>query len=139
MTDISVVIPTFNRLWSLPKAVQSCLSTTAEVEIIVVDNGSTDGTWQHLMVYRKACAMLAERGELSARRKRAPRRFICSLMRELPKTHPAEAVDLYGWICELAPTFSPPIRRSLVPAYRMLGFRTTKRLVNIRSRPRGRP
>ena len=116
MTDISVVIPTFNRLWSLPKAVQSCLSTTAEVEIIVVDNGSTDGTdgtWQHLMVYRKAFAMLAERGELSARRKRAPRRFIWSLMRELPKTHPAEAVDLYDWICELAPTFSSPIRRRL--------------------------
>lgn len=48
MIDISIVIPTYNRLWSLPKAVQSCRSTTAKVEVIVVDNGSTDGTWEWL-------------------------------------------------------------------------------------------
>ena len=48
MTDVSIIIPTYNRLWSLPNAVQSCLSTTANVEVIVVDNGSTDGTWEWL-------------------------------------------------------------------------------------------
>ena len=48
MIDISIVIPTYNRLWSLPKAVQSCLTMAAKVEVIVVDNGSTDGTWEWL-------------------------------------------------------------------------------------------
>ncbi|MBI3197798.1 MAG: glycosyltransferase, partial [Rhodospirillales bacterium] len=44
MIDISIVIPTYDRLWSLPDAVRSCLATAAKVEVIVVDNGSTDGT-----------------------------------------------------------------------------------------------
>ena len=310
MIDISVVIPTYNRLWSLPKTVESCRSTTANVEIIVIDNGSTDGTWdwlqqqhgirpirmdnwgkdwaivealkvaqgeyvrfldsddwmseganeeqlrqareehadivvagyqdydeaagtlqvnswedcddfiaqqlgegwsshysaflfrrdfiadiphrqdfayiddrmfmievalkkprlaiyrkpafvhrrhqrsrlqvsggivktvatwQHLMVYRKAFAMLAAMGELSDRRKRAPLRFIWSLMRELAKTHPAEAVIVYDWIYELDPAFAPPIRRSLALAYRLLGFRAAERLVNMRLHLRPRP
>ena len=42
--DISIIIPTFNRLWSLPGAIESCRNTKCEVEIIVVDDGSTDGT-----------------------------------------------------------------------------------------------
>jgi glycosyltransferase involved in cell wall biosynthesis len=29
MTDLSIIIPTYNRLWSLPKAVQSCLTVAA--------------------------------------------------------------------------------------------------------------
>ena len=48
MADISVVIPTYNRLWALPKAVESCRSAAADVEIVVVDDGSTDGTWEWL-------------------------------------------------------------------------------------------
>lgn len=48
MSDISVVIPTYNRLWSLPQAVDSCRSERGNVEIIVVDDGSTDGTWEWL-------------------------------------------------------------------------------------------
>ncbi|MDP1967475.1 MAG: glycosyltransferase family 2 protein [Reyranella sp.] len=310
MIDISVVIPTYNRLWSLPNAVQSCLATAAKVEVIVVDNGSTDGTWewlqqqpgvrairmdnwgkdwavvealkvaqgeyvrfldsddwlaegandeqlrlarneaadvvvagyqdfddaantlhaltwvdcddfiaqqlgegwsshysaflfrrdfiadiphrqdfafiddrmfmievalkkprlavyrkpafihrrhgrgrlqdsrgivktvatwQQLTVYRKAFAMLGAAGELSPRRKRAPLRVVWSLMRELAKTHPAEAAAVYDWIHELDPTFAAPIRRSLALAYRTLGFRRTERLVNLRARLLGRP
>lgn len=47
--DISIIIPTYNRLWSLPKAVESCRSAgCCEIEIIVVDDGSTDGTWEWL-------------------------------------------------------------------------------------------
>jgi glycosyltransferase involved in cell wall biosynthesis len=310
MIDISVVIPTYNRLWSLPNAVQSCLATAAKIEVIVVDNGSTDGTWewlqqqpgvrairmdnwgkdwavvealkvaqgeyvrfldsddwlaegandkqlrlardegadvvvagyqdcddvsntlhtltwvdcddfiaqqlgegwsshysaflfrrdfildiphrqdfafiddrmfmievalrkprvavyrepafvhrrhgrgrlqdsggivktvatwQQLTAYRKAFAMLAAAGELSPRRKRAPLRFVWSLMRELAKTHPAEAAAVYDWIHELDPAFAAPIRRSLALAYRTLGFRRTERLVNLRARLLGRP
>lgn len=46
--DISIIIPTHNRLWSLPKAVGSCRGTACEVEIIVVDDDSDDGTWAWL-------------------------------------------------------------------------------------------
>jgi len=42
--DVSVIIPSRNRLWSLPQCVESCRSTKISVEIIVVDDGSTDGT-----------------------------------------------------------------------------------------------
>ncbi len=48
MIDMSIVIPTYNRLWSLPKAVESCRTAGCTVEIIVVDDGSTDGTWNWL-------------------------------------------------------------------------------------------
>ena len=48
MVDISVIIPTYNRLWALPKAVDSCFSTGCAVEVIVIDDGSTDETWDWL-------------------------------------------------------------------------------------------
>ena len=48
MSDISVVIPTYNRLWALPQAIESCRAADGTVEIIVVDDGSTDGTWEWL-------------------------------------------------------------------------------------------
>ena len=46
--DVSVIIPTYNRLWCLPAAVESCRRAACRVEIIVVDDGSTDGTWAWL-------------------------------------------------------------------------------------------
>jgi len=46
--DISVIIPTYNRLWCLPKAIESCRSNKCSVEIIVIDDGSTEGTWEWL-------------------------------------------------------------------------------------------
>lgn len=46
--DVSIIIPTYNRLWCLPKAVDSCRHTQCQTEIIVVDDGSTDGTWEWL-------------------------------------------------------------------------------------------
>ncbi|MFZ2900382.1 MAG: glycosyltransferase family 2 protein [Saprospiraceae bacterium] len=46
--DVSVIIPTFNRLWCLPRAIDSCRNTKCKTEIIVVDDGSTDGTWEWL-------------------------------------------------------------------------------------------
>jgi glycosyltransferase involved in cell wall biosynthesis len=48
MTDISIIIPTYNRLWCLPQAIESCRANKCRVEIIVVDDGSTDGTWDWL-------------------------------------------------------------------------------------------
>jgi len=49
MRDVSIIIPTYNRLWSLPTAVASCRSTICTTEIIVVDDGSYDGTWEWLL------------------------------------------------------------------------------------------
>ena len=46
--DISIIIPTYNRLWSLNKAIESCKETALSYEIIVVDDGSTDGTAEWL-------------------------------------------------------------------------------------------
>lgn len=60
MADISVVIPTYNRLWALPKAVESCRSPTVDVEIVVVDNGSTDGTWEWLQAQPGIVAIRTE-------------------------------------------------------------------------------
>lgn len=45
---ISIIIPTYNRLWSLPRAINSSRLNKHKVEIIVVDDGSTDGTWEWL-------------------------------------------------------------------------------------------
>lgn len=43
----SIIIPTYNRLWCLPEALASCPRGDS-IEIIVVDDGSTDGTWDWL-------------------------------------------------------------------------------------------
>ncbi|MDB4919641.1 glycosyltransferase family 2 protein [Mucilaginibacter sp.] len=42
--DLSIIIPTYNRLWSLPQTIESCRNTSCRAEIIVIDDGSTDGT-----------------------------------------------------------------------------------------------
>ena len=57
MSDISVVIPTFNRLWALPQAVESCRSAGGNVEIVVIDDGSTDGTWDWLQAQQDIVAI----------------------------------------------------------------------------------
>jgi glycosyltransferase involved in cell wall biosynthesis len=46
--DVSVIIPSRDRLWSLPQCVASCRSAQISVEIIVVDDASTDGTGEWL-------------------------------------------------------------------------------------------
>jgi len=42
--DVSVIIPSRDRLWCLPQCIASCRSTQLSIEIIVVDDASTDGT-----------------------------------------------------------------------------------------------
>ncbi|MFN4243751.1 MAG: glycosyltransferase family 2 protein [Tepidisphaerales bacterium] len=43
-TDITVVITTKNRIDCLPRAVESALAQHGNVEVLVIDDGSTDGT-----------------------------------------------------------------------------------------------
>jgi len=47
--DVSIIVPTRNRLWSLPRAIESCASASISVEVIVIDDGSTDGTAEWLL------------------------------------------------------------------------------------------
>jgi hypothetical protein len=50
--QISVIIPSFNRAWTLARAIDSVLAqTVAPKEIIVVDDGSTDHTPEVLAAY----------------------------------------------------------------------------------------
>ena len=89
--------------------------------------------WTNVEVYRKAVALLAEQGELSARRKRAAVGYVWPVVRNLAKTQLDEASAAAKWIFELDPDFVPPVRKSLAMAYRVLGFRTTERLLRIRA------
>lgn len=45
---LSVIIPTYNRLWALPRAIESCRGSAHPIEILVVDDGSRDGTREWL-------------------------------------------------------------------------------------------
>jgi glycosyltransferase involved in cell wall biosynthesis len=54
--DISVLIPAYNAQKTIKKAIDSILKQTYDqkfIKIIVCNNGSTDGTLQILMDYKK--------------------------------------------------------------------------------------
>ena len=54
---VSVIIPTHNRLQFLPDALDSVVAQDYRpLELIVVDDGSTDGTWDFLREYATAAA-----------------------------------------------------------------------------------
>ena len=48
---VSIIIPTFNRMGFLKDAIGSCLAQTwLQTEVIVVDDGSTDGTGREIEI-----------------------------------------------------------------------------------------
>lgn len=52
MPQISIIVPTFNRLAMLKRALASIeRQTYRDLEIVVIDNGSSDGTWDYLGRY----------------------------------------------------------------------------------------
>ncbi|QFU83056.1 glycosyltransferase family 2 protein [Natronorubrum aibiense] len=52
MTRVSVIIPTYNRATTLPRAIDSVLAQTVDdLEVVVVDDGSTDETSSVLASY----------------------------------------------------------------------------------------
>src|SRR5436190_457298 len=59
---VSVVIPTYNRAALVPRAVASAIANTVSGdEIIVVDDGSTDGTREALAPFAKKIRLLEGR------------------------------------------------------------------------------
>jgi len=54
---ISLVIPSMNKLYYTRRCLESMLNTVeVEIEIVVVDNGSTDGTAEYLLEFRRQAA-----------------------------------------------------------------------------------
>jgi glycosyltransferase involved in cell wall biosynthesis len=48
----SIIIPVYNRLHRIDGAVQSVLTQTfTDFELIMVDDGSSDGSWEHMQTY----------------------------------------------------------------------------------------
>ncbi len=67
-TDISFVVPCYNRADSIEKTISSIKCDAPDAEFIIVDDGSTDESWQIIQRHRDIIAVRTEnRGVSSAR------------------------------------------------------------------------
>lgn len=55
---LSVIVPVLNEQETLPLILDRVLAVPVEKEVIVVDDGSTDGTWSVLQRYADRCKLL---------------------------------------------------------------------------------
>lgn len=70
MPEVSVIIPTYNAGAFLPAAINSVLNQTyGDLEVIVIDDGSNDGTWEVLTPFknRVQCLHITSSGPAAAR------------------------------------------------------------------------
>jgi glycosyltransferase involved in cell wall biosynthesis len=71
VTEVSVIIPTFNRAQKVSRAISSVLDQTfTDFEVIVIDDGSIDGTADVLAVFRDRITLISHsenRGVSAAR------------------------------------------------------------------------
>jgi glycosyltransferase involved in cell wall biosynthesis len=150
LIDVSIIIPIFNRLWALPKAVDSCLSPGCRTGVIVADDGSTEGAWEWLRDRKDVVSlrqenwgkdravvagMAAPQGEYArVLDSHAAVAYVWPVVRGLAKTQPDEAAKAAGWALAVDPAFVPPVRSSIRLAYRLLGFRRTERLIGLWAR-----
>ena len=58
--DVSIIIPAKDRFWALPKTIESCRSKTLNIQIIVIDDASTDGTAAWLQKQRDITTIQGE-------------------------------------------------------------------------------
>jgi glycosyltransferase involved in cell wall biosynthesis len=56
-TDVTIIIPTYNRIKFLPRAIESCRNTKCKTEIIVIDDCSKDDTWPWLQSQKDVIAL----------------------------------------------------------------------------------
>jgi len=89
---------------------------------------------QQLFVFRRVLTLLEERGQLTARRKRAAAQVLWPLAHWIAATDLTEACRLFDEIRALDPEFRIPTPGLVGWCYRSLGFRATERLLNIRRR-----
>ncbi|HEX7155334.1 MAG TPA: glycosyltransferase [Thermoanaerobaculia bacterium] len=69
MTLVSIIMPVYNRERMVREAIESALAATIPVELIVVDDASTDGTWDVVRSYPgiRAIRLAENGGQLRAR------------------------------------------------------------------------
>ncbi|HTR82937.1 MAG TPA: glycosyltransferase family 2 protein, partial [Reyranella sp.] len=85
-------------------------------------------------IYRKVMTLLAARGELTERRRRAPAAKLWQIAHQIARYDVEEAAELARWVRELDPDFQVPGTGLLPATYRALDFRTAARLLNLRRR-----
>ena len=78
---ISVLIPAYNHERYVEDAIRSVLAQDwSRIELIVVDDGSKDGTWDVLQGLRAECESRLERVEMERRENRGTSETICRLL-----------------------------------------------------------